>query len=139
MPIGGPAHVTKGEAMPLLDLFWAMLWFFLFFAWIWLLISVFGDIFRSDDMGGGAKAGWVILVVLVPFFGVFVYLIARGGSMAERNMERAAASAQAQQEYIRQVASTSSTADELTKLADLHSRGLLTDDEFNAQKAALLA
>ncbi len=125
--------------MPLLDLFWAMLWFFLFFAWIWLLISVFGDIFRSDDMGGGAKAGWVILVVLVPFFGVFVYLIARGGSMAERNMERAAASAQAQQEYIRQVASTSSTADELTKLADLHSRGLLTDDEFNAQKAALLA
>ncbi len=125
--------------MPLLDLFWAMLWFFLFFAWIWLLISVFGDIFRSDDMGGGAKAGWVVLVVLVPFFGVFVYLIARGGSMAERNMERAAASAQAQQEYIRQVASTSSTADELTKLADLHSRGLLTDAEFNAQKAALLA
>ena len=87
----------------------------------------------------GAKAGWVVLVVLVPFFGVFVYLIARGGSMAERNMERAAASAQAQQEYIRQVASTSSTADELTKLADLHSRGLLTDEEFNAQKAALLA
>jgi len=125
--------------MPLLDLFWAMLWFFLLFAWIWLLISVFGDIFRSDDMGGGAKAGWVILVVLVPFFGVFIYLIARGGSMAERNMERAAASAQAQQEYIRQVASTSSTADELTKLADLHSRGLLTDDEFSAQKAALLA
>ncbi len=125
--------------MPLLDLFWAMLWFFLFFAWIWLLISVFGDIFRSDDMGGWGKAGWVVLVVLVPFFGVFVYLIARGGSMAERNMERAAAGAQAQQEYIRQVASTPSTADELTKLADLHSRGLLTDEEFNAQKAALLA
>jgi hypothetical protein len=125
--------------MPLLDLFWAMLWFFLFFAWIWLLISVFGDIFRSDDMGGWAKAGWVVLVVLVPFLGVFVYLIARGGSMAERNMERAAANAQAQQEYIRQVASTPSTADELTKLADLHSRGLLTDEEFSAQKAALLA
>jgi hypothetical protein len=127
--------------MPLLDLFWAMLWFFLFFAWIWLLISVFGDIFRSDDMGGWGKAGWVVLVVLVPFLGVFIYLIARGSSMAERNLQRAAENAQAQQEYIRQVAGTSSssTADELAKLADLHSRGLLTDEEFNAQKASLLA
>jgi hypothetical protein len=102
--------------MPLLDLFWAMLWFFLFFAWIWLLISVFGDIFRSDDMGGWGKAGWIVLVVLAPFLGVFIYLIARGGSMAERNMQRAAENAQAQQEYIRQVAGTSgsSTADELS-------------------------
>ncbi len=81
----------------------------------------------------------MILVVLVPFLGVFIYLIVRGSSMAERNMERAAANAQAQQEYIKQVAGTSSTADELTKLADLHSRGLLTDEEFNSQKAALLA
>ncbi len=125
--------------MPLLDLFWTMLWFFLFFAWIWLLISVFGDIFRSDDMGGWGKAGWVVLVLLVPLFGVFIYLIARGGSMAERNMQRAAADERAQQEYIQQVAGSTSTADELVKLADLHSRGLLTDDEFNAQKAALLA
>ena len=125
--------------MPLMDLFWTMLWFFLFFIWIWLLISVFGDIFRSHDMGGWGKALWVIFVVFVPFLGVFIYLIAHGSSMAERSMERAAANAQAQQEYIRQVASTSSTADELTKLADLHSRGLLTDAEFNTQKAALLA
>ncbi len=125
--------------MPLMDLFWTMLWFFLFFIWIWLLISVFGDIFRSHDMGGWGKALWVIFVVFVPFLGVFIYLIARGSSMAERNMERAAAGAQAQQEYIRQVAATPSTADELTKLADLHTRGLLTDDEFNSQKAALLA
>ena len=90
--------------MPLFDLFWTMLWFFLFFAWIWLLISVFGDIFRSDDMGGWGKALWVIFVVFVPFLGVFIYLIVRGGSMAERNMERAVANAQAQQEYIKEVA-----------------------------------
>ncbi len=115
-----------------------MLWFFLFFAWIWLLISVFGDIFRSDDLGGVAKALWVIFVVFVPFLGVFIYLIVRGGSMAERNMERAVANAQAQRAYIQDVAASSSTADELTKLADLHSRGLLTDEEFAAQKAAVL-
>ena len=72
--------------MPLLDLFWAMLWFFLFFAWIWLLISIFADIFRSDDLGGWAKAFWTIFVVILPLLGVLVYLIARGGSMQERAM-----------------------------------------------------
>ena len=72
--------------MPLLDLFWAMLWFFLFLAWIWLIVYLFGDIFRSDDLGGVAKAAWVVFVVLVPLVGVFVYLIVRGGSMPDRHI-----------------------------------------------------
>lgn len=124
--------------MPLLDLFFAMLWFFLFFIWIWLLISVFGDMFRSD-MSGWAKAGWAVLVIVLPIVGVLAYLIVHGGKMHERSMQRAAAVEQAQQDYVRSIAGTPpSTADELAKLADLHNRGVLTDTEYNSQKAALL-
>ena len=71
------------------QLFWSMLWFFLFFIWIWLLIMVFADIFRSHDLGGFAKALWVIFVIVVPFLGVFVYLIARGHKMSEHGRGRA--------------------------------------------------
>jgi ABC-type multidrug transport system fused ATPase/permease subunit len=124
---------------PLLSIFWTMLEFFLFFIWIYLLIIVFADIFRSHDMGGLAKALWVIFVVILPFLGVFVYLIARGGKMHER----AAAAAEQQQKafnsYVQEAAGTSGTADELTKLADLKAKGVLTDAEFEDQKAKLLA
>lgn len=123
--------------MPLLDLFWAMLWFFLFFIWIWLLISVFGDMFRSD-MSGWGKALWAIFVIVLPFLGVFAYLIVHGSKMHERTAKQAAVMEQAQQDYIRSVSGTESTADELAKLADLHTRGVLSDAEFNTQKAALL-
>ncbi len=124
--------------MPLLDLFWAMLWFFLFFAWIWLLISLFADIFRSEDLSGWGKALWVIFIVVLPFLGVLVYLIARGKSMQERAMQQAAGREQAAREYIREVSGSASTADELSKLAELRNQGVLTDEEFAAQKAALL-
>jgi hypothetical protein len=122
--------------MPLFDIFWAMIWFFLFFVWIWLLISIFGDIFRSE-MSGFAKAAWIIFVIITPFLGVLVYLIANGGKMQERSMEAAMAQQKAQQAYIQQVAGTSS-ADELAKLAKLHQDGVLSADEFAAQKAKLL-
>jgi type VI protein secretion system component VasK len=124
--------------MPLLDLFWSMLWFFMFFVWIWLLISLFGDIFRSDDLSGWAKALWVIFIVFLPFLGVLIYLIARGQSMQERAMRDAAAREKATRAYIQDVASTGSAADELAKLADLRDRGVITNEEFVAQKAALL-
>ncbi len=125
--------------MPLLDLFWTMLWFFLFVAWIWLLISVFGDIFRTD-MSGGAKAAWTVFVVLVPLIGVLTYLIAHGGDMQQRSVRHAARVQQAQDDYIRGVAGTSaSTADELAKLAQLRDTGVLSSDEFRSQKARLLA
>jgi len=132
-------EVSKGDVhMPLLDLFWTMLMFFLFFAWLMLLFRVFGDIFRSDDMGGGAKTLWTIFVILVPLLGVFIYVMARGGGMAERDLRQAQAAEQATQQYIRAAAGSTSSADELAKLADLRDKGILTADEFESQKQALL-
>jgi hypothetical protein len=124
---------------PLLDLFWTMLWFFLFFVWIWILISVFIDIFRSHDLSGWGKAGWVIFVVILPFLGVLFYLIFRGSHMQER-AGRDSAKQQAEfQQYVQEVAASGSSADQLAKLADLRDKGVLTDDEFQAQKAKILA
>ena len=125
--------------MPLLDLFFSMLWFFLFIAWIWLLISVYADVFRSKDLGGVAKAFWVIFVLVLPYLGVLVYLIARGGGMQERSAGRAAQAEQAVESYIREVAAPAGVADELAKLAALRDQGVVSAAEFDAQKAKLLA
>ena len=126
---------------PLLDLFGTMLGIFIFVIWFWLLIVIFGDIFRSQDMGGGAKALWVIFVIILPFIGIFTYLIARGGKMHERAAKDAQAQQSAFDDYVRQTAGTpvTSTADQLSKLADLKAQGVLTDAEFEAQKAKILA
>jgi uncharacterized membrane protein YcjF (UPF0283 family) len=125
---------------PLADLFGTMLGLFVFFIWFWLLIVVFSDIFRSKDMGGGAKALWVIFVIILPFLGILVYLIARGGSMHERAESQDSAQQKAFDDYVKQAAGgSSSSADQLAKLADLKSQGALTDAEFEAQKAKLLA
>jgi len=125
---------------PLADLFGTMLGLFVFFIWFWLLIVIFGDIFRSRDMGGGAKALWVIFVIVLPFLGILVYLIARGGKMHERAAQQAEQQQQAFNAYVKQAAGTSgsSSADQLAKLADLKQQGVLTDSEFEAQKAKLL-
>ncbi len=125
--------------MPLMDLFWTMLWFFMFFIWIWLLISIFGDIFRSPDLSGWSKALWSLFVIILPYLGVLVYLIARGGSMRDRGMRDAADQEAARRTYIQQTAGTTSTADELAKLAALRDQGVLTQAEFDSQKSALLA
>jgi hypothetical protein len=125
--------------MPLLDLFWTILYIFVLFAWIWLLIAVFGDIFRSD-MGGWGKAGWTIFVIVLPLLGVLIYLIVNGGDMQDRSARDAIAADQAQRDYIRSVAGTStSTADELTKLSALRDSGVISQSEFDTQKAKLLA
>jgi high-affinity K+ transport system ATPase subunit B len=125
--------------MPLLDLFWSMLWFFMFFVWIWLLITIFADIFRSEISGFG-KAGWILFVIVLPFLGVLIYLIANGDKMQERSMKQASNMANAQREYIQSVAGdNSSTADEIAKLASLKDSGAITDPEFQAQKTKLLA
>ncbi len=129
------------SSYPILDAFLTMLYFFLFIIWIWLLIMVFTDIFRSHDMGGGAKALWVIFVIVIPYLGVFVYLIARGGKMHERAAAEAANQQKAFDAYVKQAAgaSSDSTADQLSKLADLKTQGVITDAEFEAQKAKVLA
>jgi len=122
--------------VPLLDLLLAMFWFFLFIMWIWLVITIFIDIFQTD-MSGWAKAGWTIFVIFLPFLGVLVYLIVNGSDMQKRRMDSAVESQKAQQQYIQQVAGTSS-ADQLEKLKSLHDQGVLTDDEYAAQKQKVL-
>src|SRR5580704_18370925 len=106
---------------PILDFFLTMLYFFLFIIWIWLLFIVFVDIFRSHDLGGWAKALWVIFVIILPFLGVFVYLIARGSKMHERAATQAAQQQKAFDSYVRQAAGAegTDTASQLSKLADL--------------------
>ena len=124
---------------PILDLIWTMFMFFVFVLWIWLLIAVFMDIFRSHDLSGGVKALWVFFIIILPFLGVLVYLIARGGKMHERAAEQAAQQQKAFDSYVKQAAGSGSNVDQLAKLADLKQSGAITDAEFEAQKAKLLA
>jgi hypothetical protein len=128
-----------GEQWHVGQVFFSMLWFFLFFIWIWLLIVVFADIFRDHTMSGWAKAAWVIFVIILPYLGVFVYLIARGGSMAERAAAQQQNADAQFKDYVQSVASTGSPADELARLADLKARGVITDAEFEQLKAKALA
>lgn len=129
----------------LLDFFWLMLWFFLFVAWIWLLVSLLTDVFRSKDISGWVKALWVLFIIVLPLIGALVYLIARGSGMAKRTAEEYQEREQQFREYVRDAAGSgsgdggASTADELTKLAQLRDAGTLTEEEFNAQKAKLLS
>ena len=124
------------------QVFWSMLWFFLFFIWIWLLISLFGDIFRSSDLSGGAKALWTIFIIVLPFLGVLVYLIVRGNSMQERALKQAADQEAQFRGYVQTVAASGGgggAADEIAKLADLRDKGVISQEEFDAAKAKALA
>ena len=123
------------------QVFWSMLWFFLWFIWIWLLIVVFADIFRSHDLSGWAKALWSIFVIFLPYLGVFVYLIARGGKMGEHAAQQAAAQEAQMKEYVQNVASSGGggAADEVAKLADLRDKGVISEDEFQQAKAKALS
>jgi len=140
----GLRALTEGASMlaydyPLLGVFWSMLIFFLFFAWIVLLFRVFVDIFRAHDMGGFAKGLWCVFVIVLPFLGVLIYLMVHGGDMTRRSLEEAQQSEAAFQSYVRDTASTGSTAEELSRLAALRDQGVLTDAEFQSAKAKLLA
>lgn len=124
--------------MPLLDLFWTILMVFLFVAWIWVLVAVITDLFRSDS-SGWAKAGWALFMVLIPWLGVLAYLIAHGDDMQRRSAAVAAAADQAQRDYIRNVAGAPvSTGDELAKLSNLRDAGVITDAEFQIEKDKVL-
>jgi hypothetical protein len=120
---------------------WAVLWFTIFFIWIWLLIMVFADIFRSHDMNGWVKALWVIFVIFLPYLGVFVYLIARGHKMAEHAQESAQRQDAANRAYIQSVvpAGGASAADQIAKASELKAQGLITEEEFQTLKAKALA
>ncbi|WP_328944794.1 SHOCT domain-containing protein [Streptomyces sp. NBC_00250] len=132
--------VTLAVDYPLLNMFWTMLMIFLWILWFMLLFRIIGDIFRDDDLGGWGKAGWTAFVILLPFLGVFVYLIARGRSMGERELNRIRQNEEQFRTYVRDTAgSGGSQADELARLAELKNSGAITEAEFAQAKAKVLA
>jgi hypothetical protein len=138
--VSNQSIILAATDYPALNLFWTILEIFLWVMWFFLLFRIIGDIFRSSDLGGWGKAGWLLFVIILPFLGVLVYLIARGATMHERDARQMQANEDAFRSYVQEAAGTTpSTADELTKLADLRDRGLLTEAEFSTQKATLLA
>ena len=128
------------SSYPLLNIFWTMFIFFLWVVWIWILIIVFIDIFRSHDLGGFAKALWFLFVLFIPLLGVLVYLIARGGKMQERAARQAEQQDAEARAYIEQATSSpASSADQLAKLADLRDREVISAEEFEREKVKVLA
>jgi small-conductance mechanosensitive channel len=122
---------------PLLSMFWTMLWFFLWIMWLVLLFRIIGDIFRDDALSGWGKTGWMIFVIVLPFLGVFVYVIARGKSMGHREIAHSRAKQAEFDAYIKETAgdsTRSASVDELAKLSDMRTRGDITDEEFRSPK-----
>ena len=130
---------SSSYSYPLLGAFWTIIEIFLWVLWFWVLITVFIDIFRSHDLSGWGKALWFLFVLIIPRIGVLVYLIVRGSSMQSRMQRQAQQDDQAFRAYVQDAAGSQSTADQLTKLADLRDKGVITSAEFDAQKAKLLA
>ncbi len=131
---------AASTSYPLLNIFWTMFLFFFWVAWIGLLFFVIMDIFRSRDLSGGAKALWVLFVFLIPLIGVLAYLIARGGEMHDRADQRALGKNEIVSGYTPGVSGNSATtADQLQMLADVRDRGAISADEFERQKAKILA
>jgi len=126
------------SSYPLLNVFWSMFIFFLWIIWIWILITVFIDIFRSRDLSGWAKALWVLFVLFIPLIGVLVYLIARGGKMHERAVQQAQRQDREFRAYVQEAASPESSADQLAKLASLRDRGVISAEEFEREKTKVL-
>jgi hypothetical protein len=124
---------------PFLDVLWSMVIFFLFVIWIWILIRVFSDVFRRRDIGGGMKAVWIIFVILLPYLGVFIYLIAEGQNMADRQTVQLQAATRAQQDAIMKAAAGSSAADQIAQAKQLLDSGAITQAEFDTMKQKALA
>jgi membrane protein implicated in regulation of membrane protease activity len=130
---------ASGYSYPLLSVFWTIFEIFLWVIWIWILITVFIDIFRSQDLSGWGKALWFLFVLFIPLVGVLVYLIARGGKMHERAAQQAQRQNEQFRAYVQDAAGSQSSADQLAKLADLRDRGVITAEEFDREKAKILA
>ena len=120
------------------QVFWSMIWFFMFVIWIWMIIVLFTDIIRSEDLSVWGKALWTLFIIFLPFLGILAYLIARGSGMAERAAKANQEANEATKAYIRDAAAVSSEADQLAKLADLHSAGKLDDAEYASAKAKVI-
>jgi ABC-type transport system involved in cytochrome bd biosynthesis fused ATPase/permease subunit len=136
---GAMPLASSSYSYPLLSVFWSIFVFFLWVIWIWILITIFIDIFRSHDLSGWAKALWFLFVLFIPLVGVLVYLIVRGGKMQERAAQQAQHDDQQFRSYVQDAAGSQSSADQLAKLADLRDRGVITAEEFDREKAKILA
>jgi uncharacterized membrane protein len=124
---------------PVLGAFWTVMWIFLWVMWFLLLFRVIVDIFRDHEMSGWAKAAWLLFVLVIPFLGVLVYVIARGKDMGKREIQQAREQQEAMNAYIRQTAKGAGTGDDLAKLSELKTKGDLTEEEFQRAKAKLLS
>jgi len=120
------------------EVLWSILWFSLFVLWIWLVISIFGDIMRANDLSGWAKGMWAVGIIVLPFLGIFLYLIVNGSAMNRRTQQQFQAHDEATQAYIRDAAGSSSAADQLAQLASLHESGKLSDDEYERAKSRVV-
>ena len=130
---------SSSYSYPVLGVFWTILMIFLWVIWIWILITIIIDIFRSHDLSGWAKALWFVFILFLPLVGVLVYLIARGGKMHEHQVRQAQLQEEQLRSYVQQTAGPQSSADQLAKLADLRDRGVITAEEFDREKAKILA
>jgi ABC-type multidrug transport system fused ATPase/permease subunit len=142
------AHARQGGAMllasssysyPVLGAFWTIFMIFLWVIWFWILITIFIDLFRSHDLSGWAKALWFIFILIFPLIGVLVYLIARGGKMHEHAARDAQVQEQQFRRYVQETAGSQTSVEQLAKLADLRDRGVITAEEFEREKAKILA
>lgn len=124
---------------PFLDVFWTMLVFFFWVIWIWILITVLIDLFRRHDISGWGKAAWALFVIVLPYLGVFVYLITQGGKMAERRAEEIRASQASFDQYVRDAAGTSGPSDQIAKAKELLDSGAIDQAEYDALKRKALA
>jgi len=130
---------SSSYSYPVLGVFWTILMIFLWVVWFWILITIIIDIFRSHDLSGWAKALWFLFILFLPLIGVLVYLIARGGKMHEHQVRQAQLQEEQLRSYVQQAATSQSSADQLAKLADLRDRGVITAEEFDREKAKILA
>ncbi len=132
-------QASSSYSYPILGVFWTILMIFLWVIWFWILITIIIDIFRSHDLSGWVKALWLVFILFLPLIGVLVYLIARGGKMHEHQVRDAQLQEQQLRSYVQEAAGSQSSADQLTKLADLRDRGVITAEEFDREKAKILA
>ena len=130
---------SSSYSYPVLGAFWTIFMIFLWVIWFWILITIFIDLFRSHDLSGWAKALWFIFILIFPLIGVLVYLIARGSKMHEHAARDAQLQEQQFRQYVQEAAGSQSSADQLAKLADLRDRGVITPEEFEREKAKILA
>jgi len=130
---------AAGSGYPLLDVFWTMFIFFAWVVWIWLLITIFMDLFSRDDISGWGKAGWTVFVLVLPFIGVFAYLITESKAMAERKLAQAKASQDSFDAYVKSVATTTGGTEEISRAKDLLDSGAITTAEYEQIKAKALA